>query len=390
MLRGQVAVYLSCSEKFKEAVAWPIRDALAGHGLRGIIVSDEPPLPCGGSPDANADAYLDAASAFVALCAADYELSDGSKYPRANVVEEIQRALGRPHLRDRAQILKAPGVLLPSDITPTYDGLDVAKPGAAAEVVLKQLQQWGMVGAGQSPAVGPHQVGAAQPDDVAAILAGPPPAGHDEACQRVYRLLRDRSQDRRRWIAGELCREVMDAGREARALAAAALLRAVSGIDATLVPDEMIEALAAHPRYQARACAAHLLRGRAEEDPLRVPVEVLGRLARPGAEDWLVWAPAMAAVQELVLHRRDANVILQSLAASADPRDRFAAAAALLAVAGARPEAVSRALAGKLASDADDLVAAMGAEVMAATEHVTERQHAQCYRRFWDVPQPAE
>ena len=45
MLGGQVAVFVSCSEKFKEPVAWPVRDALAEHGLRGIIVSDEPPLP---------------------------------------------------------------------------------------------------------------------------------------------------------------------------------------------------------------------------------------------------------------------------------------------------------------------------------------------------------
>ena len=45
MLGGQVAVFVSCSEKFKETVAWPVRDALAEHGLRGIIVTDEPLLP---------------------------------------------------------------------------------------------------------------------------------------------------------------------------------------------------------------------------------------------------------------------------------------------------------------------------------------------------------
>jgi len=369
MLRGEVAVFLSCSEKFKEGVARPVRDALAAHGLRAIIVSDEPPLPGSGPGEARAEPYLDASSAFAALCAADYELSDGSKYPRASVIDEIQRALSRPHLRDRAQILKAPGVLLPSDITPTYDSLDVTKPAVAAEVILKQLQHWGITGAAETPAVEPHRIRAWQPDDVDAVLAGRPPADHDEACRRVYPLLRDRSEDRRRWIARELCREIMEAGRERRALAAAALLRAVAGLDAVLVPDEMIETLAAHPRYQARACAAQLLRDRAALTPLDVPVEVLGRLAKPGAEDWLVWAPAMAAVQDLVLHRRDAYVIFWALAASADARDRFAVAAALRAVAGTRPAAVARTLAEQLARDPDELVAAKAAEVIAVTEH---------------------
>jgi hypothetical protein len=386
MLRGQVAVFLSCSEKFKEAVARPVRDALAGHGLRVIIVSDEPPLPGSGSQRARAEPYLDASSAFAALCAADYELSDGSKYPKASIVEEIEQALSRPHLRDRAQILKAPGVLLPSHITPSYDALDVAKPAVAAEVILKQLQHWGIAEAGQPPAVEPHQTAAWQPDDVDALLAGPRPTGHDEACRRVYPLLRDRSEDRRRWIARELCREIMEARREARALLATALLRAVAGLDTTLVPDEMIEELAAHRGYQARACAALLLRDRATVAPLDVPVAVLGRLAKPGTEDWLVWAPAMAAVQELVLHRHDAYVVLQALAGSTDARDRFAVAEALLAVAGTRPAAVARTLARQLAGDHDQLVAAKAAQVMAATEHVTGRDHAQCYRRFWDVP----
>jgi GNAT superfamily N-acetyltransferase len=381
MLRGQVAVFLSCSEKFKETLARPVHDALAGQGLRGIILGEEPPLP--GGSTAEAGAYLDASSAFVALCAADYELSDGTRYPRASVIDEIQQALSRPHLRDRTQVLKGPGVLLPSDITPTYDSLDVAKPAVAAEVIIKQLQQWGIAGPGESPAAPPHHVGAWQADDVDALLAGAPPADQDEACRRVYPLLRDRSEDRRRWIARELCRETMESARDARALAASALLQAVSGLDAALVPDEIIEALATHPRYQARACAAQLLRDRAAVAPLDVPVEVLGRLVLPGAEDWLVWAPAMAAVQELVLHRRDAYVVLESLGASADARDRFAVAAALLAIAQVRPAAVARGLATRLADDADGLVAAKAAEVMSATEQVTERDHAACYGRFW-------
>jgi hypothetical protein len=387
MLHGQVAVFLSCSEKFRPGLAWPVRDALAAQGLRVIIISEAPPLASASGEETSAEPYLDASSAFVALCTADYELSDGSRYPRANIIDEIQQALGRPYLRDHAQVLKSPGVLLPSDITPTYDSLDVTKPAVAAEVILKQLQQWGIVPVPESPAAVPHGVGSWEADDVDAMLAEPPPDDRDEACARVYPLLRDRSEDRRRWIARELYREVMVPKNQARGVGAAALLEAVSGLDTALVSLDMIETLASHVRYQARACAANVLRDRAAVAPLEVPVEILGRLAAPATEDWLVWAPAMAAVQELAVHRREAQVIFNLLAASDDVRDRFAVAAALLGLAGVRPTAVARGLAERLSEDPDPLVAEKARDVLAATEQVTERERAECYQRFWALPQ---
>jgi hypothetical protein len=378
MLRGQVAVFLSCSEKFKPKLAWPIRDALASEGLHAIIMSDEPPLPgaggIGGGAEGRAEPYLDASSAFVALCTADYELSDGSQYPRANIIDEIQQASARPHLRDRCQVLKAPGVLLPSDITPTYDDLDVARPAAAAEIIWAQLQQAG-IGPASLPA-GPQPAGPETGDDVDALLAGLRPGEHDEARRRIYPLLRDRDSGRRRQLARELHRQVTESDDSSRALAAASLLEAASRLDAALVPGEMVEALATHPRYPARSCAANLFRERAAVAPLDVPVEVLGRLAWPSAEDWLVWAPAMAAVQQLVLHRRDAQVILESLAASADPQDRHAAAAAMLGVATVDPAAVTADLAGKLAGDPDPLVAAKAQEVMTVIDPATDADNA--------------
>src|SRR5215469_1327269 len=204
MLRGQVAVFLSCSEKFKPKLAWPVRDALAREGLHALIMSDEPPLPdvrpAGGPGGAEPKAgpYLDAASAFVALCTADYELSDGSQYPRANVIDEIQQASACPHLRDRCQILKSPGVLLPSDITPTFDRLDVARPAEAAGVIVEQLRRWRVTP--QSVAAAPHPVGSAAADDMDALFAGLRPDQRHEARRRVYALLRDRGENRRRWI----------------------------------------------------------------------------------------------------------------------------------------------------------------------------------------------
>jgi hypothetical protein len=380
MLRGQVAVFLSCSEKFKPKLAWPVRDALAAEGVYAIIMSDEPPLPepggMGGDTEGGAEPYFDASSAFVALCTADYELSDGSQYPRANIIDEIQQASARPHLRDRSQVLKAPGVLLPSDITPTYDRLDVARPAAAAEVIWAQLQRWG-IGPASIPAAPPPAVAA---DDVDALFAGLRPGEDDEARRRIYPLLRDRDSGQRRQVARELHRQITESEDSDRALAAASLLEAAWRLDAALVPGEMIEALATHPRYPARSCAANLLRRRAAVAPLDVPVEVLGRLAWPSAEDWLVWAPAMAAVQELVLHRRDAQVILESLAASADPQDRYAVAAALVGLAAIKPAAVTATLAEQLAGDADPLVAAKAREIMTVIEQVMDSDRAGRHR----------
>jgi hypothetical protein len=391
MLRGQVAIFLSCSEKFTSAVAWPVRDVLTGHGLCTIIVRDEPPLPgFRDNAEANTERYLDASSAFVALCTPDYELSDGTKYPRASIIDEIHLACTRPHLRDRCQVLRSRDVLLPSDINPTYDCLEVAAPAVAADVILSQLRQWGVVPGPTSPPAAPRPVAAEPLMDVNALAAGLRPDDHDEARRRIYRLLRDRATDQRRWIVGELHGEVMESDDHARRLAAASLLEAASRLDPALVSIEMVETLATHPEYLARSCAANLLRDRATVAPCDVPIDMLGRLASPSVEDWFVWAPAMAAVQELVLHRRDAYVIFESLAASADLHDRHAVAQALLEVAEVKPAAVARDLAERLASDPDPLIAAKAQQVMEAIGHVTDQDHADCYRRFGPLTPPRQ
>ena len=125
-----------------------------------------------------------------------------------------------------------------------------------------------------------------------------------------------------------------------------------------------------------RVLTANLLAGRASVAPLDVPVEVLGRLAWPSGEDWFVWTPAMAAVAELVRCRPDACVILESLAASDDARDRYEAAATLLGVARIQAAAVPAALAGQLAGDADPLVAAKGQEVVTTIEQAADPERA--------------
>lgn len=373
MLRGQAAVFLSCSEKFKHAVAWPVRDALAADGMRGIVLSDEPPLP-GTDQDAGTkvESYLDASSAFVALCTADHEISDGTKFPKASIIEEIALAAARPHLRDHTQILTAPGVLLPSSISPTCDQLDIAGPARAAAAIVQQLKEWGF---GPAPLCPPGQRPGTDADangDSDALFADLQPDDRAEARRRVYRLLRDHGEVQRRSLARALHGEVIGAGDHDRQLAATSLLAAMSGLDVALVPVEMIEALAASQDYVPRSCAANLLRDRVTLAPLDIPVGLLGRLAWPSREDWLVATPAMAAVKELVLSRPDAYVIFESLCASDEPQDRHAVARALLDIATIRPGAVARGLAERLATDPDPLVAQTAGEVMAAIGHAAD------------------
>jgi hypothetical protein len=377
MLRGQVAVFLSCSDKFKQAVAWPVRDALAEHGMRGIIVSDEPPLP-GTEQDAEAktEAYLSASSAFVALCTADYGLSDGTTFARANTIDEIDRARAYPHLRDRAQILKSPGVLLPSSISATYDQLDVTRPADICAMVLNQLEDWNLAAGPPGPSPLPAESGTDPAGDLDGLFAGSPPGDQEEAQRRVYQLIRDRGLDRRRWVARALQTEILQAPNPARQLTGALLLEAMSRLDASLVPVETIEMLAASPEYPPRSCAANLLRDRAILAPLDVPIGILGRLAVPHREDWYVSAPAMAAVRELVLSRPDAYVVLESLSASAEPQDRHAVAQALLDIAAVRPTAAVAGLARQLADDPDPLVVRQALAVLAAIEQVTDSDQA--------------
>ena len=383
MLRGQVAVFLSCSEKFKQELAWPVRDVLAEHDLRAIIVTDEPPLRGpGGDDEAKLESYLNACSAFVALCTADHKLSDGAMYPRVNIADEIQRAYSHPQLRDHAQILTSPGVLLPSDITSTYDDLDVDKPARAAEVILEQLAEWGVTSGPATRKPPPQPAEADAAPALNALVAGLEPSDRGEARRRVFAMLRDRDGAQRHEVAQALHREVMYGEDRARRHAAALVLQVTSGLDAALVPTEMIELLASRPGYLPRSCAADLLLDRAAAAPLDVPVELLGRLARPHTEDWFVWAPAMAAVKELILTRRDANAILESLAGSAEPQDRQAVAEALLDIAGVKPAVVAAGLADRLAGDADALVARKAREVVTAIERVTGDERAGCYGHF--------
>jgi hypothetical protein len=364
MLDGRPAVFLSCSERFKKTVAWPVREALKEYGVHGIIVSDEPLLPRTPSdPDAQVNAYLDASDALVALCTADDRLEDGTVQCRPNVVNEIQRALDRPGLRDKVQVLKAPDVRIPSNANPTHDPLDVDDIPAVQRIV-PQLRTWGVLAREPEPAPAPSTDPATVDDLIADLGLG----DHDKATRRAYAILINETGESQKAVVDRVVQFVQAGVSEdnTKVLVAGSVLEAISRLDSSLVSMEAIEQLANAGDFSTRSTAANLLWDRAEVAPNDVPIGLLGRLAIPAGEDWYVQAPAMAAVKQLLLCRRAARIIFDALAASKHSDNRYAVAAALLDVAAVDPRAVPRDLAEKLAADEDELVAGKGTEVLAA------------------------
>ena len=146
----------------------------------------------------------------------------------------------------------------------------------------------------------------------------------------------------------------------AKTLAAGLILEIINQFDPTLVGLDLVEELARSEDFSARSIAATMLWDRAEVAPADVPLGLLGRLLRPADEDWYVEAPAMAAAKLLMLRRRSARILFDTLAGSEETDDRYTAATALRDVASVDPLAVPRDLAERLAQDPDDLVAAQG------------------------------
>ena len=145
LLDGAPTVFLSCSERYKLTVAAPIRDALSTFGVRAIIVSDEAlPVDAQNNPDAKVDSYLNRSDTFVALCTPDDVLLDGTVQCRQNIIDELQRASNRPHLKSRIQVFKAREVKLPSNINPVYDQLRLDDLNSIVTSILRQLGTWGV------------------------------------------------------------------------------------------------------------------------------------------------------------------------------------------------------------------------------------------------------
>lgn len=364
MLKGQATVFLSCSERFKSKIALPVRQALRVRGVFAVIVSEEPLLPrTAGDPDSKVESYLDASDAFVALCTPDDELGDGAIQCRQNVIDELQRARQKPHLRGRVQVFKEPSVHLPSNTNPTYESLDLDNVEPVTELVVRQLEAWGILG---RPPERMRPASIASPAALPELIDGLPLGDHEEAARRAYRLLRTESRQAQHATVEELRQFLRDTTSESgdEVLRVSSVLEAMNRLDPTLVSVEMIEELADSEDFTKRSSAAMLLWELAEVAPAEVPLGLLGRLAIPSSEDWYVHAPAMAAAKLLLLHRQAARVIFDDLARSPDPEDRHAVATALLDIAEVDLTVIPRDLAKSLASDHDELVAGKAQQLL--------------------------
>jgi len=150
-------VFISISERQKEALGRPFKALLGENGIRGFIVSDEPRPEGTWTPEEKVDAYLDRSDAVVVFATADLEAGD-DRYTRPNIGDEIGRARSKPHLRNRICVLKEHGVTLPSNINPAYEAFEVAHPEEGFQRALGQLREWGLRLVGQ-PASPPASTG---------------------------------------------------------------------------------------------------------------------------------------------------------------------------------------------------------------------------------------
>lgn len=374
MLRGRPTVFLSCSERFKERVAFPVRTALAKHEVQAIIVSEEPLLPgASGDPESKVDTYLEASDAFVALATPDDQLGDGTVQTRPNIIDEHARARTRPKLRERIQVFKHPDVRLPSNINPTYERLDVDDVSPIPDLIVRQLDAWGILERRPRSA---HAPAPAPPATIAELIAGLELGDADEADRRAYELVASEARASVAAVVDELLRFLRNRHEsdDEATLLAGSVLESLSRLDPSLITNEKVEALVMSDDYSVRSTAAALLWDRAEVAPADVPLGLLAKLALPSSEDWYVQAPAMAAAKVLLLRRRSARLIFDKLAASDDPEDRYAVAAALLDVAHVDSWAAPRNLARRLAADDDEQVASMGKQALAAIPERSEHE----------------
>src|ERR1700679_482321 len=143
MLAARPTVFISHSERFKDQVAAPFREHLESLGMTAVLVSEMPTPESGaGEPDSKVDYYLDRSDMFVALMTPDDRTDSGEVHARPNVTDEISRARGKSHLRERVQVFKADEVDMHSNINPTHEALDPDDVAASFAVFERQAIAW--------------------------------------------------------------------------------------------------------------------------------------------------------------------------------------------------------------------------------------------------------
>lgn len=146
MLDGEPVVLISYSGRFQAQLAAPVAERLRRHGLRPILVGEEP-LPAGvdSNPNAKVSYFFDHADMVVYLATPDDRLQSGEIHTRQNIIDEHRTGLERGHLKHKLLVFKAPEVTLPSNINPVFDQLPLDDPEWIVERVLKQAAVWGVL-----------------------------------------------------------------------------------------------------------------------------------------------------------------------------------------------------------------------------------------------------
>jgi hypothetical protein len=170
VLDGEAVVLISYSSRLQEKVAKPVAELLRPHGLRPILVGEEP-LPAGvdSTPNAKVSYFFDHADMAVYLATPDDRLESGEVHTRPNIVDEHRMGLERGHLKNKLLVFKAPEVTLPSNINPVFERLPLEDPEWIAERVIEQAAVWGALpkaAAAPSAAESPQSSGGSQQDPV--------------------------------------------------------------------------------------------------------------------------------------------------------------------------------------------------------------------------------
>jgi hypothetical protein len=271
MYKGRPCVFLSCSERFKERVAQPLKAGLADAGVYGVIVAEEPhPAGVRPEPGAKVDYFLDQSDAMVALCTPDDQLQDHTVQPRGNIIDEMQRAWSRPHLATRVQTLKERTVRLPSNINPTYDRLELDDPAANLRRVLRQLAEWGVLPAAQpTPAA---EADARPGDRIGDLLDGLSLGDWDEAERRTLEAFGSLSKSDQAAAIRQLADYLLATSDQTQMHVAAMLIEQAGRLDPSLIPTTLIERFATNAATPRRMCATGLLGTERQRRRARCPL----------------------------------------------------------------------------------------------------------------------
>lgn len=377
MFRGKPAIFLSCSHKHKEQVAWRFRDVLHDVGIFGIVVEDLPRPGAAWSADEKVDEYLRVSDAFVALCTPDDEHANGTWWPRENIPEEIARARGMAHLQHKVAVLKTADVQLPSNLGPAYDHMDLDDLRPALDALMRQLRVWDF----DVPTLAvdvPSGVDELHDAAERAPLLHLFKLGDDEGNRRRIRTwMMDHTKREQEEAVGSVLEVLRDTDRWTAAENAAFVLDYLATVDLQLFSVALLDELSRHRDFTVRSVAATILWTAAVIAPGLAPLDIVVRLLVAG-EDWYVVTPAQRALQLLALSRSDAMQVLIDLAHDTEKDHRVYAAKAFADIAEIRPAIVPRAVVEELAGNPDHELRSHAQRALAATpvDTGTEWRHA--------------